>query len=107
MKRWLPWIIAGVLFGALAAFVAVGAAGAGHGTYVPAAVLFPYTMFFSVLVGSIAPVLVALALVQYPVYGALLALVRSSTRIWFGLGCVHAVSVTAALFVMAQSGEFW
>jgi hypothetical protein len=107
MKRWLPWIIAGVLFGVLAALVAVGAAGAGHGTYVPAAVLFPYTMFFSVFVGSIAPVLVALALVQYPAYGALVALVRSSARVWFVLGGLHAVSVIGALFVMAQSGDFW
>ena len=102
----LGWISAGLLFGALAAFVSMGAAGAGHGSYVPAAILFPYTMSISALVGSIAPVLVALALMQYPIYGALIALVHRSKSVWFGLGCTHIVSVAAALFLMTQSGDF-
>jgi hypothetical protein len=64
-------------------------------------------MSTSVLVGSIAPVLAALALVQYPIYGALLARVQNPARVWIWLACAHVGSVVAALLLMNRSGEFW
>lgn len=106
MARWLVWTIAGLCFGGLAALVAAGAAGAGHGTYVPAAILFPFTILFSALVGSNPPVLIALALAQYPIYGVLVARAKRSTRVWAGLVCVHGVSAAAALFLVTQSASF-
>lgn len=106
MTRWLGWTIAGLCFGVLAALVAAGAAGGGHGTYVPAAILFPFTMSISALVGKIPTVLVALALAQYPIYGVLVALAKRSTRVWAGLVCVHGVSAAAALFLVTQSASF-
>jgi hypothetical protein len=107
MKPWLGWTIAGAFLGVLAAFVAVGAAGAGHGTYVPAAILFPFTMSLSALSGIITPVLMVLGLAQYPLYGASVGLAKSSTRVWVGLACVHVAAVAVALFLMIRFGNFW
>jgi hypothetical protein len=56
------------------------------------------------LVGSIAPILVALALAQYPIYGALVARVQNPARVWIALGCVHVGSVITALLLMNRSG---
>lgn len=57
-------LAASVLAGGIALVVAVVAAGAGHGTYVPAILLFPYSMLMASFAGAITPVLLALAVAQ-------------------------------------------
>jgi hypothetical protein len=68
----LFWIAIGSFVGAISAFIAVSAAAAGHGTYLPAAVLFPFSLGLAFWAGSITAPLVALALAQFPVYGVLI-----------------------------------
>lgn len=79
-------------------------AGAGHGTYLPAILLFPYTMLIAAVIGRIAPPLMVLALVQYATYGALLSVTsdRKTHRmrvaqlaLWHGIATLAAFAVAA------------
>jgi len=51
---------------------AVFAMGGGHGSYEPAAVLFPVGMLSFVFVGVLTTPFIVLAILQYPVYGAII-----------------------------------
>lgn len=63
----------GAAFGVLAAAVAVIVAAGGHGSYAPAVLLFPLPMLLTRLTDEIAPSLLVLALLQFPLYGAFIA----------------------------------
>jgi hypothetical protein len=104
--RWFTWTFTGLIAGALAAFVAVSAAGGGHGTYLPAAILFPFTMLISAVLGRIPACLAAVALVQFPIYGLLLAIDQSPRRLWVGVLCFHVVFAAAALYLVVRSDSF-
>jgi hypothetical protein len=56
---------------------AVLSAGAGHGGYAAARALFPLPMLLTLVEGSIGPLAGGLALVQFPLYGALLGWSRA------------------------------
>ena len=56
----------------LAMFTVV-VAGGGHGSYMPAKILFPYSMAATAFTREITTPLMVAALVQYPVYGGILA----------------------------------
>jgi hypothetical protein len=63
----------GVLVSVLAVIAAVVSGGAGHGDYVAARALFPLPMLLTLLEGgAIGAVSIAVGLLQFPVYGALL-----------------------------------
>ena len=65
-------LIGGIGF-VLAAVIVFISAGAGHGTYLPAKILFPYTMMAAIYLGiSVNPALMTLAIAQFPLYGVLL-----------------------------------
>jgi hypothetical protein len=73
---------AGVLITPVAAFLAVLSGGAGHGHYELARLFFPYTMLLTRLAGdTITLPLILLALAQFPVYGAVLGIARSRSRV--------------------------
>jgi hypothetical protein len=73
-------ILAGVALGTLielpALLVAIASSGAGHGDYVAARALFPLSMLLTLLEGSIGVFSGGLALLQFPLYGALLGWAR-------------------------------
>lgn len=100
------YIIAGVVVGTLAAGVATWAAGGGHGTYIPGALLFPFTMLLAIAGGEISPLLLGFALVQFPAYGYLLALREKVAAMPVGLALVHTVAATAAIFLTLRSDAF-
>lgn len=54
-----------------ATFAAVVSGGAGHGAYIAARVLFPFAMLLTRLGGEIGPVVIAVGLLQFPIYGLL------------------------------------
>jgi hypothetical protein len=73
MKKYWRYL-AGVSIGAaitpFAVAGAIASAGAGHGNYFLAKLLFPYSMLLTRATGdSITTPLIALAVVQFPVYG--------------------------------------
>jgi hypothetical protein len=79
-------LTAGVLTGGLvtpaAVILAVASAGAGHGNYAAARLLLPYTMLLTRATGDrITLPLIALALAQFPLYGAAIGYAASKGRI--------------------------
>ena len=75
-----------------ALFVAAGFAGGGHGTYVPATLLFPIPVLTTLFTLNI--VAIGIAVVQWPLYAALLL---------YGARVGHA-GRTAALIALAHAG---
>jgi hypothetical protein len=82
-------------------------AGGGHGDYVWAKLFFPYTLMPSVLTDTpISLWLVALAFVQFPVYGVLLGASASSLRraavAAIVIGIAHAAAVVLCLSIASK-----
>ncbi len=96
----------GAAVGALAILVAVKAAGIGLGTYIPAAVLFPASMLVAVSVESINLLSAALALVQYPLYGATAVGERNNLRRWLAVAGLHLLLAVFALLSVQRSEVF-
>lgn len=69
-------ILLGIAFGAFlelpALFLAIMSGGAGHGEYVAARILFPFSMLLTLVEGSIGTLATIIGLLQFPAYGALL-----------------------------------
>lgn len=87
-------------------FAAMTAASGGHGSYLPAKILFPYTMASTALTGEITIPFVALGFLQYPVYGAVLDAARSAGRFTQTLGVIvglHLVFVALAFAISSPS----
>ena len=99
--------IAGLGVGALASGVAISAAGAGHGTYLPAALLFPIPMLISVSLGTIGAVAAVIGLAQYPLYGVAAAAVTEKRRMsWVTLAGLHLVTALVSAWAVMQSKNF-
>jgi hypothetical protein len=101
----------GLAFGTVACtlclLVAVFAAGAGHGTYLPAKILFPFAMLASVFGRSITFLYVVLGLGQFPLYGLLLGAAFRSPRFVLCviiLSCAHFAVAAVDIFMPADDG---
>ena len=87
----------------IAAFVALQAMGIGHGSYVPAALLFPFALLTAFIVHHTDWILMTVALLQFPIYGVVIgrawlrdrlpkaAIVVSILHVAAALGCVAAM----------------
>jgi hypothetical protein len=56
----------------VAAFIALQAIGIGHGSYVPAALLFPFALLTAFVIHHADWLLMTVALSQFPIYGTVL-----------------------------------
>lgn len=79
----------------IALLLGVGSGGAGHGDYRLAMMLFPYTMLSTAIFDSITVPFIALAVIQFPLYGVALGYANQKAR--FGLvailiGVVHGLA---------------
>src|SRR5438067_468792 len=85
----------------------IWAAGAGHGSYLPAVVLFPFTMLSTLITTTISPFGMALALLQFPIYGFVIgkAPVELRLRLGAALAVIHCACVVAGLAVL-KGGAF-
>jgi hypothetical protein len=94
-------VLTGAALGALielpAVFAAIVSGGAGHGSYVAARMLFPLSMLLTLVEGRIGMVSVGLALLQFPLYGALLGwtLWRQSYGAAMAVASLHLVAAIA------------
>lgn len=90
----------------IALLLGVGSAGAGHGDYRLAMILFPYTLLSAVIFDSITIPFIILAIIQFPLYG--IALGQANEK-----GClismsillcvVHGVALTAMFLVANEN----
>jgi hypothetical protein len=87
----------GILATIPAVALAVASGGAGHGEYVAARLLFPYTMLLTMQTHYISLPLIIIALLQFPMYGLAIGATtrRKRTRIFVSatLGCIHGICV--------------
>jgi hypothetical protein len=72
----------GALITPVAAILAIASGGLGHGHYEFARLFFPYTMLLTLFAGNtITLPLIALALAQFPIYGAIIGLSVQRRRV--------------------------
>ena len=90
----LVGLAVGLLVMPLAATLGIISAGAGHGDYFLAKVLFPFTMLSTFLLGSITLPFVLVALAQFPVYGWLVGQSARHKR-WVGTLSMAVAHLTA------------
>src|SRR5436190_11385045 len=94
-------VIIGVIFGVLvellALFAALLSGGAGHGDYVAARLLFPVPMLLTLVEDRIGTLAMAVGLLQFPAYGALLgwSSVRQTWLPALAVGALHLVAAVA------------
>ncbi len=102
-KAWLAFVIVTPVF----LFITVLTAAGGHGSYMPAKILFPWTMAATAFTdGAITQPLVAMAIVQYPLYGIMLDWARAAARLRLGMlaiAGVHFVAVAVAFLISNRS----
>jgi len=81
-KYYLLGVLGGMVVGAASLVISWAYAGAGHGTYSAAKILFPYTMYLATaILGSITTPLMVLALLEFPVYGLAAGVAASHVRL--------------------------
>jgi len=86
----------GTVIAAPAILIAIGSGGAGHGSYIAARVLFPFSMLLTLFEDRIGPVAIGAGLLQFPLYGVLIG--RALALKSYGKICVvMATHVVAAL----------
>jgi len=84
----------------------IASAGAGHGNYVFAKVFFPFTMLSTILFGSIVGPFIALAIVQYPLYGLLIGTANEKRKFvpyTVGLVIIHAMAIVACFLLVREN----
>ena len=105
-KFWIP-VIVSIVVTPFALFLGLVSTGAGHGDYFWAQILFPYTMLSTFLFHSITAPFILLAVIQFPLYGLLLAFADERRRLGLvaiGLAVVHILAAALCLFL--ASGNF-
>jgi hypothetical protein len=108
LRRFYPWIafIGGITITPIATIMAAACGGAGHGTYLPAKVLFPYTMLFAYPSEMITGPLMALGLLQFPLYGVVVAAAACKNRYVLpavALALLHGLAAALCLAICGFS----
>ena len=104
-KFWIP-LIAALVITPVALLLGIGSAGAGHGNYRLAMMLFPYTLLSTAVFDSITPPFIILAIVQFPLYGLALGYANKKKRLipMAILLCVgHGIAASASLLMLNNS----
>lgn len=87
-------------------FAGLASAGAGHGDYLWAKILFPFTLLSFRVSGTITNPFIALAIVQFPLYGLLLANANAKRRYLpslVALLVVHSMAVAACFLLLREN----
>ena len=89
-------------FALLAGFAS---AGAGHGNYLLAKIVFPYTMLSTLVFDVITAPFLVLAFVQFPIYGAVLGLSNQRGVLRYALLSLSIVHLGAVVMCLFSIGE--
>jgi hypothetical protein len=103
-RFWKPFIIflAATPFCLLFAYAS---AGAGHGDYFFAKILFPFTMLSAVFFNSITMPFVLLAIAQFPIYGIIFGLANLKGKLDFsiaGVSVIHLLAIFTCFLSLAE-----
>jgi hypothetical protein len=104
--RFLIPVIAFLIATPVFLLAALASAGAGHGNYLLAKVLFPFTMLSTLLFGSISYLFIGLAIAQYPLYGLLVGTAHERQKgvpYTVALFVVHAAAVIVCLLLVREN----
>ncbi|MCB9383173.1 MAG: hypothetical protein H6509_01055 [Bryobacterales bacterium] len=90
----------------MALLLGVGSAGAGHGDYLWAKLLFPMTMASAQFLEEITPPFILLAIIQYPVYGMILGFANRQDQLDHAIVALTAAHLlfVALCFAAPQEG---
>jgi hypothetical protein len=105
-RRLLLGIAVGVVLGIVAGWIAVGFMAGGHGTYLPASLLFPFSMILAVALKRISTLAILLALFQYPVYLAVGFSRLQRVKAWLALAFSHIAGAGLAYVLVSRSETF-
>lgn len=104
-KFWLPLTVA-LIVTPVALLLGLGSAGAGHGDYRLAMILFPYTLLSTTVFDSITPSFIILAIVQFPLYGIVLGYANEKGRpgsMLLVLCVLHGLALTVMFLVANEN----
>ena len=101
---WMP-VIASLAATPVFLILGLGSAGAGHGDYVLARILFPYTILSALFIDSIVAPFIVLAVVQFPLYGLALGKAAQKGRLLKTLCFILVAHVAAALICFLPIGD--
>lgn len=102
---WVP-IIVSIVLTPIALFLGLASAGAGHGNYFVAKLLFPYTMLSTAFLDEINLFFLILALIQFPLYGCAVAfgVVTERVRIvYLLLVALHVLAILICFSVVSEN----
>lgn len=102
---WKPVLISLVLT-PICLFLAAVSAGAGHGNYLVAKILFPFTLLSTLVFNSITVPSIVLAIIQFPLYGLILGVASKQGRfrsIAMALTIVHSLVAVFSLLLLSEN----
>ncbi len=93
------------MFTPFAVILAVESGGAGHGDYLWAKILFPYTMLSTIFTQSILTPFLLLGIFQYLIYGLLVGLAEQNRKVraFLFVLLTHLGSVGLCLFFVSKN----
>ena len=71
--------------------ISIASAGLGHGNYLAVKILFPYAFYIAYRQGEIAAASLLVAIMQYPLYGAVIGVRKTRKVIAVFLLMIHVV----------------
>ncbi len=106
-SAWAFWTPVAVSLAAtpVCLLLGIGSAGAGHGSYLLAKILFPLTMLSTLFLGSITGPFIVLAVIQNPAYGLISGLANKRGRLWPTLWTIFALHALLAVVCVLVPNE--
>lgn len=107
MASQYKWTVKLILFTPLLLFVAVLSMGAGHGTYIPSILLFPFGMLGVLFQDRISLPFIIIGILQFPVYGYIIDKALPSRRLLVILLSVLLAHVALVVMLLKLVSEDW
>jgi len=105
LKFWIP-VAVSFLVTPIFLYLGIASGGAGHGHYLLAKILFPFTMLSTRAFGSIVAPFIVLAIVQFPIYGFILGKANLKGRMFLcsiGVLLIHLLAATACFLIVDEN----
>lgn len=103
MIKFWTLIVISILVTPVLVYIGVASSGVGHGNYLFAKILFPFTMLSTIVFNSITLPAMAVAVAQFPAYGLILGVATKRRRlreIATSLILIHVLAVGICLLLI-------